>query len=55
MLDLLRAGAAFEPELTTAQFTEQDYRDGLPKDGLIIANRSYDMLKRERTAQELPR
>ena len=44
------SGTVLEPELETPPFTEEDYERGLPEDGQIITNKTYDAIKRTRAA-----
>ena len=48
VLDIVCSGSVLEPEMTTAAFTKQELRRGIPQDGQIITDRSYDSLKNER-------
>jgi hypothetical protein len=52
VLDIVCGGSVLEPELTTAAFTREEVRRGLPEDGQVIADRSYDSLKQERAAMQ---
>ena len=44
------SGTVIEPELTAPSFTRADFRQGIPDDGDVISDRSYESLKRERSS-----
>lgn len=48
VLDILCTGSVLEPETTMPPYTRADWKRGLPEDGQIITDRSYDALKLER-------
>jgi hypothetical protein len=48
VLDILCRGMVLEPEAVANHYTKSDWKKGIPEDGAIISNRSYDELKRER-------
>ena len=50
VLDIRRAGTVIEPEIVAPAFTEADWKRGIPEDGAVIRDKSYELLKRERTA-----
>lgn len=49
VLDINCAGIVLEPEVVARAYTEAELRGGVPEDGEVIADRTYDALKRERT------
>ena len=48
ILDILCSGAVLEPEVVAPPFSKQDCRQGLPEDGDVIADRTYDEIKAQR-------
>ena len=50
VLDILCKGVVLEPELRLPPYSMADMKRGVPEDGEIISNRSYDEIKRERQA-----
>lgn len=50
VIDIRCSGSVLEPELTSPPFTNAVLRRGIPDDGQIIADKAYDLLKRELAA-----
>lgn len=51
VVDIACQGAALEPEVVAPPFGKKDWRDGrVPEDGAILADVTYDELKRQRLA-----
>ncbi|MFO0582905.1 MAG: hypothetical protein U0229_11565 [Anaeromyxobacter sp.] len=48
VLDLECAGVPFTPELRAPPYTRKELERGVPEDGEVIKDRSFDELKRER-------
>lgn len=42
------AGTVLEPEIMAPPFGRADFRRGMPEDGEIIADESYERIKRQR-------
>ena len=49
VLDIVRNGEVFEPELTARPYNKADWKRGIPEDGEIIKDRTYEDIKHERT------
>lgn len=48
VMEIRCTGEVLESELTTAPFQEDDFERGVPQDGDVIADRTYDEIKAER-------
>jgi len=48
VIDINCAGTVLEPELSAPAFTKDDLKRGIPEDGEIFEEKSYEALKRER-------
>ncbi len=47
---LIRSGELLKPWLTAIPYNKADWKQGIPEDGEIITDRTYEDLKRERTS-----
>ena len=50
VLEIRCAGSVLEPEAIAAPFSVEELKQGIPEDGEVIADRSYEFLKHERAA-----
>jgi len=48
VLQIQCAGAILEPEVVAPPFNREDHRRGVPEDGAIIDDRTYDLVMKER-------
>ncbi len=50
VIDIVRSGKVIEPELTARPYNKAEWKRGVPEDGEIITDRTYEGIKRERTS-----
>jgi hypothetical protein len=48
VVDILCSGTVLEPELLAPHFDEKDWKHAILDDGVVIADKSYEQIKRER-------
>jgi hypothetical protein len=51
VVQILCGGQVIEPEFIAPPFDKSDWKRGIPEDGAILRNKSYDELKRERKGE----
>jgi len=50
VIDIVLSGEVLDPELTARPYNKAEWKRGVPDDGEIITNRTYEDIKRERTS-----
>jgi hypothetical protein len=50
VVDIIRSGEVLEPELTARPYNKAEWKRGIPEDGEIITDHTYEDVKRERTS-----